>query len=115
MPIIYRHVVPNIPSLTAGNGMPCYDPQSGKPVYQAVPQFRMRFGGSLDLTALANDPDITEGEPVTGPVVVPASYINAHITAESSRPQINKPYGEQQLEPSAIGDIAVVDAVTARN
>ena len=35
MPPVFRHVVPNVPAFTAGNGKPCYDPDEGVPVYRA--------------------------------------------------------------------------------
>ena len=45
MPPIYRHVVPNVPAWTAGNGSPCY--RGDKPSCQKQMEFRATWSGDV--------------------------------------------------------------------
>ena len=68
MPPIYRHIVPNIPALTADNGKPCY--RAGAPSCQRKMRGSVVWYGDPDYTAYT-----------LYPMTVTAAEINSAISA----------------------------------
>lgn len=115
MPMLYRHVVPNVPALTAGNGAPVY--RGNAPSYQRAPTFSAQWSGDIDLSAFADELR-AQGFSFNGAT----SYTAAQITAAASIAANVLAYGQmpvyqytlEGVSTSAISvcevDIEILDA-----